>query len=274
MHASHSSRYQIRVASSRSDVERAQALRYRAFIENRPGATPRSDCLDHDDFDEACHHMLIEEEASGELVCCFRLLPLRAGNEIGRSYTAQFYDLSPLHAYPGVMLELGRFCIRPGWRDPSVMRLAWAALARMVDDTGADMLFGCSSFQGAAPERHSEALALLAAHHLAPQRWSPGIKAPQVMPLVDAPRRHEPDTRKALSCLPTLLRGYLALGAWVSDHAVLDRDLDTLHVFTGLEIARVPQERARKLRATAEAAMADDPVLAREPVLACDRVVA
>ena len=36
MRVSNSSRYQIRVASSRSDVERAQALRYRAFIENRP----------------------------------------------------------------------------------------------------------------------------------------------------------------------------------------------------------------------------------------------
>jgi len=269
MHVSNSSRYQIRVASSRSDVERAQALRYRAFIENRPGARPRSDRLDHDSFDDACHHILIEEEAGGELICCFRLLRLSTGNEINRSYAAQFYDLSSLHAYPGVMLELGRFCIRPGWRDPAVMRLAWAALARMVDETGADMLFGCSSFQGAAPECHSEALALLAAHHLAPQRWSPGVKAPQVMPLADALHDgHPADPRKALAGIPTLLRGYLALGAWVSDHAVIDRDLDTLHVFTGLEIVRIPCERARKLRAAADVAMASKSVLTREPVLA------
>lgn len=274
MHASHSSRYQIRVASCRSDLERAQALRYRAFIENRPGACPRPDRLDHDAFDPACHHILIEEGASGELICCFRLLPLRAGSEIERSYTAQYYDLSALHAYSGPMLELGRFCIRPGWRDPVVMRLAWAALARMVDDTGADMLFGCSSFQGAAPERHSEALALLAAHHLAPRRWRPRVKAPQVMPLVDTLPAQDPDARRALASVPTLLRGYLALGAWVSDHAVLDRELDTLHVFTGLEIARVPPQKARKLRASADAAMADKPILTAEPVAADEPVVA
>jgi putative hemolysin len=49
--------------------------------------------------------------------------------------------------------------------------------------------------------------------------------------------------------MPPLLRSYLAMGGWVSDHAVVDTDLGTLHVFTGLEIRRVPQARALTLRA-------------------------
>ena len=48
-----------------------------------------------------------------------------------------------------------------------------------------------------------------------------------------------------------LLRTYLVMGGWVSDHAVVDRDLNTLHVFTGLEIRAIPPARARLLRATA-----------------------
>jgi putative hemolysin len=48
--------------------------------------------------------------------------------------------------------------------------------------------------------------------------------------------------------MPPLLRTYLMMGGWVSDHAVIDRDLGTLHVFTGLEIAAVPAGRARLLR--------------------------
>jgi putative hemolysin len=51
--------------------------------------------------------------------------------------------------------------------------------------------------------------------------------------------------------MPPLLRTYLAMGGWVSDHAVVDRDLGTLHVFTGLEIAAIPPGRARALRAVA-----------------------
>ena len=48
--------------------------------------------------------------------------------------------------------------------------------------------------------------------------------------------------------MPPLLRGYLSLGGWVSDHAVIDEDLDTLHVFTGVEIRNVPNRIAILLR--------------------------
>ena len=51
--------------------------------------------------------------------------------------------------------------------------------------------------------------------------------------------------------MPPLLRSYLTMGGWVSDHAVVDRDLNTLHVFTGLEIASIPAARAKALRASA-----------------------
>ena len=39
-------------------------------------------------------------------------------------------------------------------------------------------------------------------------------------------------------------------GQWFR-HAVVDRELDTLHVFTGLEISAIPKGRARVLRAVA-----------------------
>jgi len=51
--------------------------------------------------------------------------------------------------------------------------------------------------------------------------------------------------------IPPLLRSYLAMGGWVSDHAVIDRQMNTLHVFTGLEIAAIPPNRARLLRTLA-----------------------
>ena len=40
----------------------------------------------------------------------------------------------------------------------------------------------------------------------------------------------------AYNFLPPLLKFYLRLGGKVSDHAVIDRDLDTLHVFTYLDL--------------------------------------
>ena len=139
-------RYSARVAGSDADLLRAQQLRYLSFVENRglaadrdPQAAPGRDA---DAFDAACRHVLVEDTASGTLVCCFRLLPLTDGTEIGRSYSAQFYNLSALARFDGPMVEMGRFCIHPDWRDPDILRVAWGAMTRFVDETGAEMLFG------------------------------------------------------------------------------------------------------------------------------------
>jgi putative hemolysin len=238
-----SGRYRWRYAASPEDLAAARTLRTHAFRGEEAD-------LDADAFDDICTHVLIEETASGDLVCCFRFLPLEHGGEIGRSYSAQYYELSALAAYPGRMVELGRFCIAPGRSDPDILRVAWGAMTRFVDETGVEMLFGCSSFHGTDAQAYADAFAMLKERHLAPKRWLPKVKAPDVFRFALRLRR-KPDATRAMRTMPPLLRSYLAMGGWVSDHAVVDRDLNTLHVFTGLEIGAIPPARARALRAVA-----------------------
>jgi len=243
-------KYQSRLADGPADIEAAQRLRYRSFIAGR-GAAARKNGRDADVFDALCEHVLVEDQRSGRLVCCFRLMPLATGAEIGQSYAAQFYDVSSLAAYEGRMVEMGRFCIDPDFaRDPDILRVAWGAMTRFVDETGVDMLFGCSSFQGTETESYLDAFAMLKERHLAPKRWLPKVKAPKVFRFASRLRRR-PDLKAAMKSMPPLLRTYLMMGGWVSDHAVVDHDLNTLHVFTGLEIAAVPPARARALRMVA-----------------------
>lgn len=231
-------KYHVRLARTAKDLARARALRSLAF------GTPETD---RDSFDEICTHVLVHHVQSGALVGCFRMLVLEGGRDLHRSYSAQFYDLSALTAFPGRMVEIGRFCIHPDWRDPDILRVAWAAMTAFVDGNGAGMLFGCSSFAGVETDRYLDAFAMLRAQHLAPKRWLPREKAPDVFRFA-ARLRRRPDTRKAMLRMPPLLRVYLMMGGWVSDHAVVDRKMNTLHVFTGLEIGAIPPARKRLLR--------------------------
>jgi putative hemolysin len=246
-------RYNARVAASAEDLRRAQELRYLSFIASNGAAASneRAEGRDVDEFDARCTHVLVEEQRSGALVCCFRFLPLQSGGEIGRSYSAQYYNLSALESFDGPMVEMGRFCIHPDWQDPDILRVAWGAMTGFVDAAGVEMLFGCSSFHGTEAEAHLDAFALLKDAHLAPKRWLPRVKAPNVFRFAQRLRRRSPDMRRAMAAMPPLLRTYLLMGGWVSDHAVVDRDLNTLHVFTGLEIRAIPPARARLLRAVA-----------------------
>jgi putative hemolysin len=242
-------KYKARMAASSADVTRCQQLRYLAFIEGRGlHADTAAPQLDRDEFDAICRHVMIEEARSGTLVCCFRFLPLNDGSEISLSYSAKYYELSKLAAYPGRMVEMGRFCIHPAYRDPNILRSAWAAMSRFVDQEGVELLFGCSSFHGVDAEAYMDAFALLKEKHLAPKRWLPRVKAPNVFRFARKLKPRRPDMKLALRCMPPLLRSYLVMGGWVSDHAVIDNELNTLHVFTGVEIKRVPKKRARLLR--------------------------
>ncbi len=237
--------YTARFAQSDADVMAAQRLRHACFFE-MAGVPAQPGGVDRDRFDAACEHVLIED-AAGRLVCCYRVQVFQAPLALADSYAAQFYRMDGLHSFDGGFLELGRFCVLEGEGDADVLRLAWGMLARIVDVQGVQVLFGCSSFAGIAAEVYSEAFNLLAARHVSDRI---GVKAAEVVAYAQT-ACPVGDRAVAMGQVPSLLRTYLSMGGWVSDHAVVDRDMNTLHVFTGLEIAAIPAARAKALRAVA-----------------------
>lgn len=231
-------RYRVRLAASPREVRRAQELRHLCFR----GAQG----VDADAFDDLCDHVLIERVRDGRLAACFRLMHMASGREMGRGYAGAHYDLSGWAAQAGRMAELGRFCIDPQILDADVLRVAWGALARISADRGVTVLFGCSTFEGADVARHAGALVALRERYLGPEHLRPDVAATQVVALADVKGPAK------MAGMPPLLRSYLGMGGWVGDHAVIDRDLGSLHVFTALDLAAVPVRRAQMLMALAE----------------------
>lgn len=229
-----------RLAHGRAELDRLLAFRRRAF--------PHRHGREEDDQDALSAHVMVERD--GAVLAYFRVMIFGWGAGLSQGYAARFYDVAPLAGYANPIAEMGRFCVAPEGVHPDVLRLAWGAMTRIVDEGRAGLLVGCSSFRGADWTRHRAGLALLAAEFLGPGEHRPGRKAAEV---VDYPALVGPvgDRRASLSGLPPLLRTYLTMGGWVSDHAVVDRDMDTLHVFTCVEVDRVPAARAASLRAVA-----------------------
>jgi L-ornithine Nalpha-acyltransferase len=228
-----------RLALGPRDMDRVMAFRREAF--------PRMAGEEEDAQDALSAHVLVEGEAG--MLAYFRVMLFGWGAGLAQGYAARFYDVGPLAGYARPVAEMGRFCVRPGGVHPDVLRLAWGAMTRIVDEGQAGLLVGCSSFRGAAWETHRAGLSLLAAEFVGPVDHRPGRKAAEVVDL----RLAGPveDRRASLAGLPPLLRTYLGMGGWVSDHGVVDRELDTLHVFTCVEVDRVPPARAASLRAVA-----------------------
>ena len=229
-------RYRARFASSQSEVLSAQALRYQCFnLLNKVD-------LDIDDFDTICQHVLIENLETKKLIGCYRILSFENGKNISTSYSAQFYDLKSIESYPRPMIEVGRFCIHAEVNDPNVVLTAWAALAQIVGQSQTELLFGCSSFEGIDKRKYLDSFALLRDRYIAPVHWRPQIKSAKVF-CYSKELNYKVDKKKALLNMPPLLKTYLSMGAWVSDHAVVDLNMKTLHLFTGMEISKIPKSR-------------------------------
>ncbi|TFL19661.1 GNAT family N-acetyltransferase [Jannaschia formosa] len=187
----------------------------------------RGGACDRDGFDARASHLIVER--AGTALGAARL-SVQGPGEVLRGYTAGFYGLEAFaRAFPRA-LEVGRVCLAPGCADPDVPRLLLGAMAQVVERERVGVLHGCTSFPiDAAP------LSRLAGRE-APAAWAPVRRAAETRPLTGT-----------AGTMPPLMRAWLGMGAVVSDHAVVDRDLGTVHVFTALPIAAIPPARARLL---------------------------
>jgi len=227
---------QVRLAETAGDIEAAQALRYRVFYEEM-GAIPSPEMArrqrDFDGFDGICDHLLVIDHARGgaapSVVGTYRLIRRPAAERHGEFYSAAEYDIAKVTAYPGEILELGRSCVDPSARGRSAMQLLWRGLAAYVFHYDIALMFGCASLPGTDPDALAVPLAYLYHHHLAP----PALR-PRALPqrYVDM-RRLDPaalDPPRALADLPPLIKGYLRLGGFVGDGAVIDHQFNTTDV--------------------------------------------
>lgn len=226
----------VRLAESPSEVAASQQLRYRVFYEEM-GAEPTPEMArtrrDVDRFDEVADHLLVIDHARGagpqSVIGTYRLIRRSAAERIGRFYSAAEYDISTMVAYPGEILELGRSCVDVSARNRPIMQLLWRGIAAYVFHHQIDVMFGCASLPGTDPEALAVPLSYLYYHHLAP----PALR-PRALPSRYVDMRRLPtnaiDPPKALAELPPLIKGYLRLGGFVGDGAVIDRQFNTTDV--------------------------------------------
>ncbi len=226
----------VRIAVTDAERDAAQALRYRIFY-NEMGAMPdeRARLLqrDVDMFDAVADHLLVIDHAIGSgpkaIIGTYRLVQNEAAEQIGRFYTADEYDISTITGFPGRLLELGRSCIDRTYRGRAAMQLLWRGIAAYVFLHRIDVMFGCASLPGTDPERLEAELTYLYHNHLAP----PALRLRAIPSRYVEMRRLDPasfDHRRTQQTLPPLIKGYLRLGGFIGDGAVVDQQFNTTDV--------------------------------------------
>ena len=188
---------------------------------------------DFDRFDNDCDHLLVLDHGNGRgsnpVVGTYGLLRRAAARRLGGFYSADEYDIAPLVAHEGEILELGRSCVDAAYRQRPAMQLLWNGIAAYVFHYDITLLFGCASLPGTDPDMLATPLSYLHYYHLAPSALRPRALSERY---VDMRRLSfgAIDPGRALSALPPLIKGYLRLGGFIGDGAVIDEQFNTTDV--------------------------------------------
>jgi putative hemolysin len=242
----------VRLAEDADDIHASQALRYRVFYDEmsaRPTPEVAAQRRDADEFDAVCDHLLVvdrrKEHAGGRgVVGTYRVLRRGPAEAFGRFYSASEYDISPIVAHGGEILELGRSCVDADYRSGATMQLLWQAIAAYVFRHDIEVMFGCASLPGIDPEALALPLSYLYHYHLAPPALRPRALVERYVPMTRLPVDRI-DTKTALASLPPLIKGYLRLGGFVGDGAVIDDQFNTTDVCIIVKTELVTEKYSR-----------------------------
>jgi putative hemolysin len=223
--------YSALIAGDARLVEAAQRLRYRVFAEEL-GAQLESDGIDVDDFDAYCDHLVVREDRTGEVVGTYRLLSPQRAIWLGRRYGDSEFDLSPLTVLRDRLVEAGRSCVHPDHRTGAVINLMWAGIAKYLEKFNYKWLGGCASVPlGDGGEQAGAVWDLARRKHMSP----PELRVKPHLPWIPI----EPSTPGTLAQVPSLLRGYLRLGAWVCGEPAYDPAFGCADFYVLLSLDRI-----------------------------------
>ena len=229
--------FRVGLAESVDDLLACQRLRYLVFnCELGEGLeSSHKERLDRDKFDYICDHLMVREAEAGRVVGTYRMQSgYRAKGNLGY-YSEQFFEFAPFEPLRAEVLELGRACVHPDYRNSAVLRMLWKGITKYATSRGARFLLGCSSLNS---QDEGEGMALYA------QLREKHLVASELRTVPKPGFGCRATSLGAPPEIPRLFRAYLDVSAKLCGPPAIDREFKTIDFLTLIDLAHLP-ERVR-----------------------------
>ena len=242
---------EVRLAQTAAEVRQAQKLRYRVFYQEGPAIANPGRLFarrDVDAYDAICDHLLVLDHAARDsqnanrpaVVGTYRLLRQPLAEDYGGFYTASEFDIGGLIARHANLqfLELGRSCVLAPYRNKRTVELLWHGISGYLRQNRTDVMFGCASLDGTDPRQLAMPLSFLHHYARAPEAWRAAAHSSRRVEM-NRMAREAINPKAALRELPPLIKGYLRLGAYIGDGAVIDHQFGTTDVLIVMPVSAI-----------------------------------
>ena len=226
----------IKIAEKKSELKKAQALRYSVFYKEKkaiPTISKKILRLDYDKVDKFADHLIVIDKnrkgIKNKIVGTYRLLRGDIAARCGGFYTSSEFDLSNILSSfkNNQILELGRSCVHQNYRNGTIMNLLWKAIAEYVKLYDIKILLGCASFHGTDVMKYTNELSYLRKNFSLPDELSVKSLDTKIYPVYTEINSNTNDLKTFVK-LPPLIKGYLRIGGKVSRDCFVDYKFNTI----------------------------------------------
>lgn len=241
--------YCIKFATTPEEILATQRLRYKVFNEEQGKGldSANTDGIDRDQFDEYCLHLIVQKKDEPIPVGTYRInIGPIADCDIG-FYSAGEYDIEGFDEIRSQLLEVGRSCVSPEYRNGTVVALLWAGISEVLARTHARYLAGCVSLE----DTRSEVAWAVYDYLCENDKLSDKVKAtPKKDFVLERPAQDKidailEDRFEFRKMIPPLFKGYLRLGSKICAPPVFDHEFGTSDFLIIMDVSTLPGRYSR-----------------------------
>ncbi|MBN2120798.1 MAG: GNAT family N-acetyltransferase [Candidatus Omnitrophica bacterium] len=229
--------FEILIVKKGEYLRKAQVLRGEVFF----GKT----LLDQDAFDKACEHLVVIDKKTQQVVGTYRLLLRSQAEKTTGFYSETEFNLKNIkNNCRGELLEMGRACVDARYRKFPILNFLWKAIISYMVDNKVKFIFGCSSIEEPQPAKVSKIFKFLKDNAFSPPRFRVAPLKNKRYPYFKEPVEYS--RKEALSLVPSLVKGYLTMGAVACGEPAWDKEFDTADFFMMVETEKMNASFLRK----------------------------
>ncbi|MBL7664786.1 MAG: GNAT family N-acetyltransferase [Bacteriovoracaceae bacterium] len=222
-----SENYTLKTATTFEELLIVFRMRQEIFAPHKKGQ--ENAYYEWDDFDVKADHIIIIDKSNNHICGTYRIL---CSLDTDSFYSQTEFNMDKFLAIPGIKLELGRACVRPEYRNGTIIGLLWKGLAHFTKTTKAKYLFGCSSVHTIVPKEISEIYQYIQDTAFM-EEYGITTRKEFDCPLVPV-KSYDLEFIKRM--IPPLLRTYMSAGAAVYGQPALDLEFDCVDFLTILNL--------------------------------------
>ncbi len=230
-------------ATHHDEIREIQKLRYDVFCEEYNVKLPTSTYwnghpVDADEIDDACLHLVVRDGQTMEPVGYTRIMTREQAEVLGGFYSAHEFDINKILKIDGRIMEIGRTCIHPDYRNGATIAVLWSRIARFMTEHNYRYLFGCASISLAdGGTAFASIMPDLRSRYLSDSEM-------RVTPKLPLETHAQPCESK--NQLPPLLKAYMKMGAQICGEACWDPEFNVADVFVVLNLDQVANRYAKR----------------------------